>query len=214
MTTTRRATTYIGLLFTLAITFLPLGTWGLAHSGLGPPWGREVFFWALTIALLAYVLLVERRPLSSIGFRRPGVWDIVWGVVTGGVIVVGLGAIFGLLFPLLHLKMNTGTMNTLLHTPIWYRVALVTRAAVTEEILYRGYPMERLRELTGTRWIGAVLTLAAFTYAHLSGWGPAHLLIAGSAGLFLTLLYLWRRNLWVNMLAHWITDGVGFLLQG
>ena len=54
---------------------------------------------------------------------------------------------------------------------------------------------------------------AAFTYAHLAGWGAAQLIVAGSGGVVLTALYLWRRNLWVNMLAHWIADGAGFLLS-
>jgi membrane protease YdiL (CAAX protease family) len=27
----------------------------------------------------------------------------------------------------------------------------------------------------------------------------------------LTLLYAWRRNLWVNMIAHFVIDGVAVL---
>jgi membrane protease YdiL (CAAX protease family) len=36
--------------------------------------------------------------------------------------------------------------------------------------------------------------------------------VAGYGGVILAVLYLWRRNLWANMLAHWISDGAGFLL--
>jgi len=36
--------------------------------------------------------------------------------------------------------------------------------------------------------------------------GPGHLITAGFYGLILTLLYLWRRNLYSNMIAHWILD--------
>ena len=27
-----------------------------------------------------------------------------------------------------------------------------------------------------------------------------------------TLLYVWRRNLWSNMLAHWLTDAAAFIV--
>jgi hypothetical protein len=36
-------------------------------------------------------------------------------------------------------------------------------------------------------------------------------IIAGSAGALPTLLYLWRRNIWVNMIAHFIVDAAAFL---
>ena len=61
--------------------------------------------------------------------------------------------------------------------------------------------------------IAAAIAWAAFTVAHLSYWGWAQLIVAGFAGLVLTALYLWRRDLPCNMLAHFLTDGVGFLLR-
>jgi len=47
----------------------------------------------------------------------------------------------------------------------------------------------------------------------LGFWSWGHVLIAGFAGIILTLLYIWRRNLWVNMIAHFVPDAVGFLLS-
>jgi membrane protease YdiL (CAAX protease family) len=119
--------------------------------------------------------------------------------------------IYGVVFPALHLKMNTGAMSTIIQTPVWYRFILVTRAAVAEETLFRAYPIERIGELTGSAVIAALISWAAFTYAHLSSWGAAQLIVAGYGGIILTGLYLWRRNIWANMIAHWIADGSGFL---
>ncbi|HEY6578135.1 MAG TPA: CPBP family intramembrane glutamic endopeptidase [Rhizomicrobium sp.] len=163
--------------------------------------------------ILLYVALVERRRFASIGFRRPKALDILLGVLAGILIAAGVTAIYLFLFPLLHLKMNVGEMKSLLQTPFWYRVILVTRAAVAEELLFRGYPIERIAELTGSRALAAVVSWALFTYAHLASWGWAQLIVAGYGGMVLTILYLWRRNLWANMLAHWIADGSGFLLR-
>ena len=213
MTPRLRLTAVMGLIYLLVATFAPLGSWGRHLFGreLGPNWSGEILWWILTFGLYTYVLGLEGRPLSSIGFHRPRVLDIVLAVITGVLMVAGIVAIYGVVFPLLHLHVNTSEMGRLLHTPFWYRVLLVTRAAVAEETLFRGYPIERLKEWSGSGLLAGALSWAAFTYAHLSSWGPAQLIVAGYGGLLLTALYLWRRNLWANMLAHWIADGAGFL---
>lgn len=108
--------------------------------------------------------------------------------------------------------MNSIEMRKLMATPFWYRLLLVTRAAVCEEILFRGYPILRIEELCGQTWIAAVVTWAVFTIAHLSSWGWAQLIVAGYGGVVLTVLYVWRRDLVCNIVAHFIGDGVGFLL--
>jgi uncharacterized protein len=82
---------------------------------------------------------------------------------------------------------------------------------VSEEILFRGYPIERLEELTGSRAAAGALTCAVFTLDHIGFWGWHHIFIAGSAGALLTLLYLWRRNIWLNMIAHFVVDAAAFL---
>lgn len=37
-----------------------------------------------------------------------------------------------------------------MNTPYWYGILLVLRAAVTEEILFRGYLIEKVRQLSGS----------------------------------------------------------------
>jgi membrane protease YdiL (CAAX protease family) len=83
---------------------------------------------------------------------------------------------------------------------------------VFEEIFYRGFVIERLNELTRLRWLAALISLTAFTLAHLNGWGWAHLMIAGFGGMVLTALYVFRRDLASSVLAHFLTDAGGFLL--
>lgn len=214
MTSRPRITASIAALVLLFATFAPLGTWGqhLFGRGLGPNYSREILWWLLILAVYAHVLLVERRALSSIGFRRPRPLDLLLGAVTGLLLIAGMVAIYSVVFPLLHLQINARVVGMLKHTPLGYRVLLVTRAAVAEETLFRGYPIERLQEWSGSRLLAGSLTWAAFTYAHLSTWGAAQLIVAGYGGLLLTVLYLWRRNLWVNMIAHWMADGIGFLV--
>ncbi|HEX3430783.1 MAG TPA: CPBP family intramembrane glutamic endopeptidase [Rhizomicrobium sp.] len=208
----RRLLIAVGLLLSLGLALLPLGPWGRTYSGLGRLLGGEVLWWIAVAVVLLYVLLVERRSVASIGLRRPKLWDLVPAVIAGLLLVAGIIVIYQIVFPLLHLAMNVHEMKALRDTPFWYRFLLVTRAAVAEELLFRGYPIERLKEWSGSTALAAVISWAAFTYAHLGTWGPAQLIVAGYGGVVLTVLYLWRRNLPANMLAHWIADGAGFLL--
>ncbi|MBI3676554.1 MAG: CPBP family intramembrane metalloprotease [Proteobacteria bacterium] len=211
MTTSRRIIVLFGL--TLALILPDLGPTRFLPNvaGFDPAFVHEWFWWGLLAVVLFYVLLVEARPLSSIGFKRPG-WGVLWAVPVGILLVAGIVAIYAVVFPALHLEANVNAGKAIMAQPFWFRFLLVTRAAFMEETLFRGYGIERLDELTGNRWLAGLLTWAAFTLAHLSTWGWAQLIVAGWGGLVLTALYLWRRNLPTNMLAHWITDAAGFLL--
>ncbi len=207
----RRLQIVLGLLLSIGSAELPLDRLG-ARLRVGPLLGRELLWWALVTVVFLYVLLIEKRQLSSIGCRRFGLRDVGGAIAAGVLLIVGIMLISTVVFGALHLQMNTRVMNRLLATPLYYRLLLVTRAAVAEETLFRGYPIERLGELTGSAVLAFFVSWAAFTIAHLGAWGWAQLIVAGFGGIVLTLLYFWRRNLWVNMMAHWIADGAGFLL--
>ena len=201
----------IGVVLALGLGLLPLGHWGEIYSGLGKPWSHEVLWWLAALAVLIFVVATERRPLTSIGFRTPRGWDIGWAMIFGVVMVVVAGVLESVVFPALHFKINATTYQSIMGASVAYRIALVTRAAVCEEILFRAYALERLQEWSGNLWVAGIISWAVFTYAHLSAWGAPQLIVAGFGGAMLTILYLWRRNIWGNMLAHWIADS-GFVL--
>jgi uncharacterized protein len=207
----RTTLTLFGLLLTLGFAALPISQWCNEFAGVTHLIGYEVIWWTAITLVLLYVRLIERRPFSSIGFRSLGFADVLIGILAGVVILAGLAGIYYRLFPALHLS-ETQPMNQLLATPFWWRLISVIRAAVAEEILFRGYAIERMQELTGSVKIAASISWAVFTLEHVGPWGWAHLLLAGFGGGILTLLYLWRRNLWVNMIAHFMVDGAAVLL--
>jgi uncharacterized protein len=175
---------------------------------------REAAYWIATAFILVYVRFIERRPLASIGLKIPTWKSFVWGALAAFVTIAGMAGIYLVLFPLLHLSENAAAMASIEHLAPWLNALIIARAAVFEEIFYRGFAIERLTELTHLRWLAAVVSLATFTYAHLSYWGWSHLIVAGFGGLVLTGLYLWRRDLVSNMIAHFLTDYIGFLLAG
>src|SRR5579884_2746207 len=115
----------VGLLLNLFLALAPLGAWGDRVFGKQHLIGHEVFWWCAVLVMLGYVTVVEHRRLPSIGLRRPRVLDLALAVVVGILMVAGIIAIYSIVFPALHLKMNTGVMNSLLATPFWYRFLLV-----------------------------------------------------------------------------------------
>jgi membrane protease YdiL (CAAX protease family) len=200
----------VGVLLALGFFSLPVGTWIHVDAGLANHVAYELIFWAWVAGVLLYVRRVERRPLSSIGFRTLGVKDGIIAILTGILLLALLALILLVIFPALHWNENSQD-NAVLALPYWLNVLIVLRAAVSEEILFRGYSMERIEELTGSRALAGVVTCTIFTIDHISFWGWHHIFIAGAAGAILTLLYLWRRNIWVNMIAHFIVDAAAFL---
>jgi len=198
---------WIGLVVALSFPSLPVAKWVNEFGGSGNLVGYEIIWWALVVFLLAYAGLVERQPLSSFGFRTLTKVDFVAAMVAALVMVAGLATIYFLVFPWLGISENN-QIGVLLATPLWWRIISVIRAAVSEEMLFRGYAMERLEGLTGSQGVAATVSCVVFAAAHVGPWGWGHLLIAGFGGVMLTALYLWRRNLWVNIIAHAVVDGV------
>ncbi len=172
---------------------------------------NEVVVWGLTLVVLAIVRFWERRPLASIGLVRP----------TWSAIFAGTGVTFGLLLLALMAGRlvqasgvsteDEGQMQLVIDLPIWLQFFLALSAGFTEEVLFRGYAIERTTELTGRPWLGAIIPIFVFGAVHAPFWGLAHALVAGLSGLWLTLVYLWRRNLWTNITAHALLDGLVFV---
>lgn len=207
----RRIAILIGLALALVVPLLRAQNYAAGVLHLDPFVGREVFLWGLAALVLLYSFLVEGRGFASFGLRRPDWKTVVFGVLGTAAILGGAGSLLAYLNSQFHLVHNAEALKKMMDLPYATRVLLVLRAAVVEEFLFRGYAIERLRELTGSRFVAGAVTLAAFTFAHLAYWGWTQLIFAGAAGLVLTLLYLWRRDLVSNMITHFLTDAAGLL---
>ena len=210
MTAQRRLQAVVGLAIALIIpTSVPhvhlLGRLGFtAFSG-------EYFWWGLFAVVILYVLKIERRPLSSIGWRAltPQAFQsavlIFVAVIAGNLFAEEVLQYFGASAP------GPG-LSGVAPIPVWFLLLSVVRAAVVEETLFRGYGIERLLELTGSKWVAGVVTVLCFALGHLVYGNWMRFCSALFAGLAFTLLYFWRRNLFANMLAHGFVNLVPTLL--
>jgi uncharacterized protein len=205
----------VGLILALGLPWLPFSRWENEFASVSHLVGYEIIWWAMAVIILMYVLFVERRALSSVGFHQLGFWNIFFGILAGIVSLISLYFIYFKLFPLFHVNqaVEMNQKNQLVATPFWWRLISTIRAALCEEILFRGYAIERLQEISRSTAVAAILSCIIFALAHVGEWGWAHLLVVGVVGAIFTLLYVWRRNIWANAIAHFIVDGAAFLVS-
>jgi len=168
---------------------------------------KEALIWLSAAMLLVIIRRGERLPMRSIGLGTARWWkSILWGFVIAIVSAVAVGA----------LAYATGYGHgpgsaAFEKLPLWLITLIVLRAGVVEELFYRGYAIERLRLVGLGRFWSVAIPLVIFSVGHWSG-GAANILIAFAAGLILTGLYLWRRDLVANMIGHGLVDFVANVL--
>ncbi len=97
--------------------------------------------------------------------------------------------------------------------PFSIRLMLPITAGVCEEFMFRGFAIEEIGLLTGSRWLGAVLSVIFFGLGHVGTYGVSTaVFLPMTIGLVITILYMWRKNLPLCMLMHTIIDSVSLLL--
>src|SRR5207244_2766135 len=168
MTSNNRAAwiTAAGLCIALVVPVLPaLAGWLLAREARLTPervgWGLAVH-WLIFATIVAWVILVEHRDLASIGVRPIRWWIVPLGLVAGTVIL----GISGILIGVLHLPSGNRLAAYLLSLPLPMRMMLVITAGVWEETAYRGYSLERLASILGSKWLAGGITVLCFVFAH------------------------------------------------
>jgi membrane protease YdiL (CAAX protease family) len=206
---------FCGLAGVLAFSVLPIPDWLVRGSSIGSLLARETVYWGFTAAVLLWLTCAERLPLNSIGFRPP-TWKGFGTGLVAAVVLTGIQVFqFAVVIPLFHLSMAAILVKqqAIMNTPYWYRVLLVLRAAVTEEVIFRGYLIEKVLQLSKSAALAVILSVAAFTYYHLGGWGAVQLIAVSGGGIVFALLYIWKKDLPSNILAHFLADAAGFLTR-
>ncbi|MGE5297392.1 MAG: lysostaphin resistance A-like protein [Solirubrobacterales bacterium] len=90
-------------------------------------------------------------------------------------------------------------------------VVLVVVVAISEETIFRGYLILRLRTVTGSTAAAVVLSSAIFALGH--GYeGTLGVVTIGVMGLLFSLAYLWRRSLVVPVALHFIQDFIAIIV--
>ena len=167
--------------------------------------------WLAALLILAVVLLWERRPPEALGLRRFVPIHLAWGI--GGFVVSTVG--ITLTFPLisaLGLDSLEDGVRRLAVLPLALRLAIPLSAGITEEILFRGFLIERLSELTGRMSTGALTSWLVFTALHVPFWGVGGALQIGVASAVFCLTYAICRSVVPCIVIHVLNDAWAFLI--
>jgi len=173
-----------------------------------------IFFceWASVGILFVIVAGWERLSfLSSVGFRPLQRTD--WIFIAVLVIITAVAAvILAAVRPALT-GTNAAQLRQVVSAPFGLRVALVITAGICEEILFRGYALERLQLFTKNIWLAGLVGTILFTLAHAPRYGfQPDLIGVFAVSAILSIVYIWRRNIAGCIALHWLIDGFGVLL--
>ena len=162
-------------------------------------------------ALTVLAVRADGLSLGAIGWGRSAVGKPEMKLQAPVELLVGIGA--GLVLALMG-RLLTGPLSLAVAPvlgdfgrvpiifdswPAWL-FAITLFAGVTHETLYRGYALRVLGERNGVAW-AVVISSIFFALFH---WPQGLLTVVSIVpdGIFLSLLALWRRNLWAPLSAH------------
>jgi membrane protease YdiL (CAAX protease family) len=200
-----------GLIISLFGTFLLL--YVFKRSGIDSlHYYPRISLWvlALSVFLIAYTgtdLWEEQLGLSPLSWRAAA-------------IAIGATAFLFVSWPLVQyvqkacggdLIEQSETFTNIANISFSYRLFLIVTAAVTEELLYRGYAIGIGQHLLGSVWLSTALSIIVFTLAHVR-WGLSHLFTVFWGSLIFSCIFIYTQSLWACIIAHVCIDAVGFLL--
>jgi membrane protease YdiL (CAAX protease family) len=184
----------------------------------------RVFPFSVQIFLLAFSSLsLWLRGLTwrDVGLRRFKAWwkIALWALLAAFIIsIVANLLVQPLIDRLVSRPVNNSRFENLRgHLPVllgWLS-AVWTIVAFGEEMVFRGYLMNRIADLVGrsrTGWASALIgSSLIFGLAH--GYqGLAGIISTAEVGLLLGILYLIsKRNLWINVVCHGAFDSISLL---
>ena len=188
-------------------------------------WGRTVFSILLTLpALLAVFKLLtvvfDQKPLGSVGLAFCGRWrvELGMGLGIGALMILAVGAAERLL-GVARFSLNSAPAGRFLGWGLALLVLLLV-AATNEELIFRGYPFQRLVESIGAPGAVAVLS-ALFGLLHLGNAGHTWISTLNTmlVGVPLAVGYLRSRALWLPVGIHFAWNflqgcGLGLPISG
>jgi membrane protease YdiL (CAAX protease family) len=184
----------------------------LIAPGLRPgPYFENIVFRLILLAAALVVGYLCTRWLEDLPWRAMGLslharWlrDFFVGSIIGVAslaLATGIAAAGG---GLRFRAPDRGLLLQIGHTLV-FSAALFIIAALAEEALFRGYPLQTLAR-AGLAWLGVLLTSVPFAAVHLRNPNVVQgftFLNTALAGVWLAVAYLRTRSLWFPLGVHW-----------
>ena len=202
----------VGLVIVLAVPETGFRALLFPGDEIGSRLGRTLVWIGFGMLILAYVAKVERLPLASVGIKRPTAGTFGWGLAVALALIASFMICYALVLPVLGMKPDDATTSKILANPSWLQLLIFAAAGFVEEIIYRGYLIERVEWLSSSKWLAFALSVIAFTVLHMGSWAVSQLIVVATGAVIMGLAYLWKRDLIMVMIAHVVADATGFAL--
>lgn len=168
--------------------------------------------WALVAALLlVWLPRMERSTRSSVGMGR---WRnrYLWLGTVWFLAATAVSAVVGAALNAVGLE-SLADMRLMLSGYAWPTLlALAVTGPVVEEVLYRGYLIERVLLLNGRMWVAGGVSWLAFTGAHLGFFGLGATLNTAVLSGALVWLYVRERSIWPVVVLHGLNSIFAYVL--
>ena len=185
------------------------------------PTSLSLLFWfsllMLPLLLGLYWILtrfLDGRPLGTVGFAFHSRWkiELATGLIAGTLMLVAVAGAESLLGVARFSLAPVAAGRTVLAGIVLFLLLMV--AAADEELVFRGYPFQRLVEVAGPV-VAVVVVSALFGAAHLrnpfQNWIST--LNTALVGVLLAICYLRTRALWLPLGIHFAWNFVqGYIL--
>lgn len=212
---------FFGALIGLELA-LAVAAGGEGEAATIPGWAlgvQRALLSVVTCLLLFALLWKNRQSAASVGARADGaLWACLWGVacylaIFGYLIVVSVS--LSLLWPGAYQAMRQAQEHNLERIPdmgIAMAAGFSLMVAVSEEAIFRGFIVTRLRALCGSWTVSLLVSSGFFAALHIPQ-GVVPVVIIFGLSFILGLWFVWRRNVIVPIVAHMLFDTTSIILM-
>jgi len=207
--------------FAIIAIFLAMMAFGFLTEIIAGVWDINELFLVFVASLLQALLMVTAswyfavvkhgHTFRALGFIRRGFFSalpqgIKWGVVLFFVVMI-LGIIQTIVYPMEPDLQDFAKILLMADSNVELYMAVIMGAVLAplgEEVYFRGFFYPALRQRFGAAW-GIVLTALFFSALHFDFY---RLLPIAAGGVGLTYLYERTGNIWTNIIAHGVWNGI------
>ena len=157
---------------------------------------------------------------KDLGLGRPKSWSmtVVWGFVSAICCLIVAAVVISVANTVFVSEPDLSRFDALKNNPAMLAMGIFSAwfiAAIPEEIMYRGYMLGRLSNVFGGQrrvWIVSALAISVLFGLDHFYQGPAGIFATGFGGLLFCFVFLiFRKNLWVPIIAHGLIDTLAFI---
>lgn len=215
--------TFLSGIFIFAATPI-LSVWPADSSPGGYIWLVIPFGISAIVAIILGWLfgrLFERLPFAALGcsFRNKWLSHFALGSLVGSIAFVS-AAVIAIVSGSMNFTFNHESSASSIFSSLAITFLIFAIGALSEETLFRGYPLQTLAR-SGHTWIGIVVTSLLFSLAHNNNpeVNPLALFNTFIAGIWFAAAYLKTRDLWfplgVHLMWNWLQGPIfGITVSG